>query len=100
LFYSLKPSFLFFKVSVLRLADTRQQPPAASSAAAKLANSQPTISSFSKSFIHSGKKGGGTTVLREGHDIVTGETCDHYSLNINILGKAAMLHLALALFCS
>jgi hypothetical protein len=29
----------------------------------------------------------------------TGGTCDHYSLNINILGKSAVLHFALASFC-
>jgi hypothetical protein len=32
-------------------------------------------------------------------DIVTRETCNHYSLNINILGKMAVLHFALVLFC-
>jgi hypothetical protein len=30
----------------------------------------------------------------EGCDIVTGETCDRYSLNLNILGKVTELHLA------
>jgi hypothetical protein len=58
---------------------------------------QPTY--FSKSFIYSGKQGGGVTVLGEGYDIVTGETCDHYFLNVNILGNAAVLHFALALLC-
>jgi hypothetical protein len=29
----------------------------------------------------------------------TGGTCNHYSLNVNILGKAAMLYFALTLFC-
>jgi hypothetical protein len=43
--------------------------------------------------LYSVKQGGGATVLREERDIVTGENCDHYSLNINILGKAAMLWL-------
>jgi hypothetical protein len=33
------------------------------------------MSSFREYFIYSGKQGGGATVLREGHDIVTGETC-------------------------
>jgi hypothetical protein len=28
-----------------------------------------------------------------------GETCNCYSLNVNILGKAAVLHFALTLFC-
>jgi hypothetical protein len=37
--------------------------------------------------------------LGEGHDIVTRETYDGYSLNVNILGKTAMLHFALTLFC-
>jgi hypothetical protein len=45
-----------------------------------------------------GKQGGGATVLREGPDIVTRETCIPTSLNINNLGKAAMLYPAL--FCS
>jgi hypothetical protein len=31
---------------------------------------------------------------------MTGGTCDHYCLNINILGKAAVLHFALPHFCS
>jgi hypothetical protein len=57
------------------------------------------VSSFSKSFIYSGKQGGGATVLGEGCDIITGETCDPYSLNVNSLGKAAVLHFALAHFC-
>jgi hypothetical protein len=43
----------------------------------------------------SGKQVGGTTVLREWHDIVTRETCIPASLNINNLGKAAVLHPAL-----
>jgi hypothetical protein len=34
------------------------------------------VSSFSKSFLPSGKQGGGATALREGHDTVTIETCD------------------------
>jgi hypothetical protein len=33
------------------------------------------------------------------HDIVTGRTCHRYCLNINTLGKAAVLHFALAHFC-
>jgi hypothetical protein len=54
------------------------------------------MSSFSKSYISSGKRGGGATVLREWHDIVTRETCVP-SLNINNLGKAAELQLAFSL---
>jgi hypothetical protein len=52
-------------------------------------------SSFRESFIYSGKQGGGAVVLREGCDIVTRETCVPTSLNINNLGKAAVLHFAL-----
>jgi hypothetical protein len=52
------------------------------------------VSFFSKSFIYSGKHEGGATVLREGRDIVTRETCSPTSLN---LGKVAVLHFAL--FC-
>jgi hypothetical protein len=33
----------------------------------------------------------GAVVLREGHDIVTGETCVPTSLNINNLAEAAVL---------
>jgi hypothetical protein len=51
-------------------------------------------SSFSESFIFSGKQGG-AGVLREGHDIVTGETCIPASLNINNLEEAAILHFPL-----
>jgi hypothetical protein len=56
------------------------------------------VSSFRKSFISSGKQGGRATVPGEGHDIVTRETCVPTSLNINNLGKAAVLHFAF--FCS
>jgi hypothetical protein len=42
----------------------------------------------------SGKQGG-TAVLGEGHDIVTGETCVPASLNINNLGEAVVLHFPL-----
>jgi hypothetical protein len=56
----------------------------------------PPTSSFSKSFIHSGKN---EEVDPQGHYMVKGETAHHYSLNVNILGKAAVLHFALALFC-
>jgi hypothetical protein len=47
-------------------------------------------SSISESFIPSGKQGG-TAVLGEVHDIVTGETCLPDPLNINNLGEAAVL---------
>jgi hypothetical protein len=53
--------------------------------------------SFSKFLIYSGKQGSGATVLGGG---VAGGTCDPYSLNINILGKAVVLHFAFTLFCS
>jgi hypothetical protein len=47
-------------------------------------------------------KQGGEAVLREGDVTLsflgTGGTCDSFSLNINILGKTPMLHLAH--FCS
>jgi hypothetical protein len=56
------------------------------------------VSSFSKSFISSSKQGGGATVLREGHNIVTRETCIPTSLNVNNLGKAAVFASYLALF--
>jgi hypothetical protein len=55
------------------------------------------VSSFSESFISSGKQGGGVTVLEEGRDIITRETCIPASLNVNNLGKAVVLHFAL--FC-
>jgi hypothetical protein len=51
----------------------------------------PKVSSFSESFIPSGKQGG-AAVLREGRDIVTGGTCVPASLNVNNLGEAAILH--------
>jgi hypothetical protein len=35
----------------------------------------------------------------EGHDIVTRENYNSYSLKVNILGKADVLHFALTLFC-
>jgi hypothetical protein len=43
------------------------------------------------------KQGGRATVLGEGGDTVTRETCVPTSLNLNNLGKAAVLHFAL--FC-
>jgi hypothetical protein len=45
------------------------------------------------------KQGGGATVLGGG-DIVTRETYDPTSLNINNLGKAAVLHVAFTPFWS
>jgi hypothetical protein len=51
------------------------------------------------SFIYSDKQGGGAAVLGERRDIVTRETCIPTSLNVSILGKAAVLHFAFALFC-
>jgi hypothetical protein len=43
---------------------------------------QNLMSSFRESLISSSKQGSGATVLREGHDIVTRETCLPTSLNI------------------
>jgi hypothetical protein len=34
-----------------------------------------------------------------GDTIAIGETCHRYSLNVNILGKASVLHFALTPFC-
>jgi hypothetical protein len=48
---------------------------AASASASQNPPSKSLVSSFSESFISSGKQGGGATVLREEHDIVTRETC-------------------------
>jgi hypothetical protein len=82
----------------LKLSDTQTT----SSSSVILTSSPPiqkTLSSFSKSFIYSGKQGGGVRVLGEGHDIVTRETCLPTSLNVNNLGKAAVLHFAFTLFC-
>jgi hypothetical protein len=55
------------------------------------------VSTFSESFIFSGKQASGATVLGEGCDIITRETCVPTSLNVNNLGKASVLHLVL--FC-
>jgi hypothetical protein len=60
--------------------------------------SKSLASFFSKSFISSGKRGG-ATVLGEGRDIVTAETCIPASLNVNILGTVAALQLTLTFFC-
>jgi hypothetical protein len=61
---------------------------------AKAPKAKSLASSFSKSFIPSGKQGG-AVVLGEGHDIVTGETCAPAPLNVNNLGEAAVLHFPL-----
>jgi hypothetical protein len=94
-------SSITLKVSALRLADTQQQTHLSSS---QLPHQQPTNqytkSSFGESFTYSVKQGGGATVLMEGCDIVTRETCNPYSLKVNVLGKAAVLHFALTHFCS
>jgi hypothetical protein len=87
------------QVLVLRLAATTSS--ICSSHTLQAVSSQlinpPTF--FSELFIYGGEQGGGATVLGEGCDIVTGENCDCYSLNVNILGKAAVLPFALAPFC-
>jgi hypothetical protein len=69
------------------LPTSKSQKPKASSKKPK-AKSKSLPSSFSKS---SGKQGR-DAVLRVLHDIVTEETCVPASLNINNLGKAAVLH--------
>jgi hypothetical protein len=73
---------------LLAAAAANQNPPS------KNLHQKIPMSSFSKSFIYSGKQGGGATVLREGRDIVTKGTCVPSSLNLNNLGKAAMLYSA------
>jgi hypothetical protein len=61
------------------------------------------LSTSSEFIIYSSKQGNRVTVLgRAKLDIVViGKwvTCDGYSLDVNILGKAAVLHFALSLFC-
>jgi hypothetical protein len=52
------------------------------------------LSSFSQFFIYSGKQGGGATVLRRADMFLV------LSLNINNLGKAAVLHFAFAPFAA
>jgi hypothetical protein len=66
-------------------------PAEAAAAANQNPPSKSLMSSFSQSFISSGKQGG-AAVLWEGHDIVTRETCILTSLNVNNLGKATALH--------
>jgi hypothetical protein len=75
----------------LILSTTQQQQQQLTASFSKQPTNQNSASSFSRSFLSSGKQGGGETVLREGHDIVTRETWDPTSLNLN-LGKAAELH--------
>jgi hypothetical protein len=58
---------------------------------ASIPHQKTSMSSFSKSFISSGKQRGGATVLWEGCDIVTRETCIPTSLYVNNLGKATEL---------
>jgi hypothetical protein len=60
----------------LQAANQSIQPPSKNSPLKNLA------SFFSECFISSGKQGGGATVLGEGYDIVTGETCIPTSLNV------------------
>jgi hypothetical protein len=98
------------KVSVLRLADTHQQPPAAAAAAvvvvvvvaaaaaAATTASQaddPPLVLFQGVFYIQWQTKRWSHSSQEGCDIITGETCDHYSLNV----KAAVLHFSLAFFC-
>jgi hypothetical protein len=73
--------------------------PAASQSIHQILNPSPA-SSFSESFIYSGKQGGGARVLWEGHDIVPRETRHPTSPNVNNLGKASVLHFAFTTFCS
>jgi hypothetical protein len=81
------------------LVETQQPASAASSAASQEAHSQlikiPVLRDvFRESFIYSGTQGCGATVLGKGRDIVTKETYNPTSLNVNNLGKAAALHFA------
>jgi hypothetical protein len=62
------------QVLALRFADTQQA--AAAAAAAAAAFSQAAHQSKNPSIlVYTGKQGGGATVLREGCDTVTRETC-------------------------
>jgi hypothetical protein len=86
------------------ITQQQQQQPAASLSGSLTSSPQaanqksPTkkylVAFFSKSFISRGKQGGGATFLGEGRYIVTRETCFPSSVNINNLGKAAVLHFA------
>jgi hypothetical protein len=84
------PSAIHFPTSAISL----QQSSLPKASHIQKAKAKSLVSSFSESFIPSGKQGGGAVFLREGHDIVTGETCIPSSLNVNNIGKAAELHLA------
>jgi hypothetical protein len=75
-------------------AKRQKQKPQSKSPQSKKPKSKSLVSSFSESFISSGKQGG-AVVLREGCDIVTGETCIPASLKVNSLGEAAVLHFPL-----
>jgi hypothetical protein len=89
-FFSLQQAFPF--------SNYFQKPPTPKSQKPKSQTQKPKAQSlmsfFSESFIPSGKQGGAAT-LGEGRDIVTGETCLPASLNVNNLGKAAVLHFPL-----
>jgi hypothetical protein len=98
----LKP--MYKVLSAERCSGRDTQPAAAASVAANqnppsknlpsIPHQNNLLSSFSKSFISSGKQGGGATVLREGCDTVTRETCIP---TVNNLGKAAVLLFAFSL---
>jgi hypothetical protein len=79
-------------MQTVALVETQQ--PASGAAANQKSPPKNFLSSFRESFIFSGKQGGGTTVLREGRNIVTRETCLPTSLKASNLGKAVMLHFA------
>jgi hypothetical protein len=79
--FSLQKFFSLSKVSHTK--KTKAQKPKAKAPKQK-------ASSFSESFVPSGKQDG-AVVLKEGCDIVTGETCIPPSLNINNLREAAVL---------
>jgi hypothetical protein len=69
-------------------------PPSKNPSIKKSFHQKNLASSFSESFISSGKQGGGATVLGEEGDIGTRETCVPTSLNINNVGKAVVVHFA------
>jgi hypothetical protein len=83
-----------YKVLSAESCCCRDTQPAAEAAVIQKSPSKNLLSSFRESFISSGKQGDGATDLGEGPDIVTRETCITTSLNINNIGKAAMLHFA------
>jgi hypothetical protein len=65
----LKPMYKVLSAESCSGGDT-QQPVTASAEANQNPPSKSLVSSFSKSFISSGKQGGGATVLGEGHDLL------------------------------